>query len=203
VLQCKTPIDFVFTERIKELLMKRSQNNPEYPYAYIVISEMDLLKDRGNTNSMAMTGHRGHNHTGTSSQVGFLFPCKLAFTLHYLDSDSRRMFCNCQSLLIADNSRAFNFDMYAFNTKSEVIVKRQGSISLPEPGINTSDDVDASVGHIQISFEATTWFGFTQFIQTLKGFNINVKLVQHDAQGNEIIFDALHFSSEVMREDKI
>lgn len=191
ILQCKAEIDIIFTERIKELLMKRSNNAPEYPYAYIVISEMDLLKDRGNTTSMANVGHRsrGTVKSGTSTQIAYLLPTKVSFTLHVIDTDARRLFCTCQSLLLADNSRAFNFNMRCFNTESEVIVKRLGSVSLPDPTFNTSDDIDPNAGHVQLSFEMSTWIGFSTFTPLQNKLVLNYNIIVHDAEGNEVAVD--------------
>jgi hypothetical protein len=197
VLQTPAPIDFSFTERIKEELMKRTNNAPRYPYAYIVIGELDIVKDRGNTTSMVRSGQRSNilNTAGTAAQVNYMLPARIAFTLHYWDSDVLRMLLRSQAMLLADTARAFNFKLRAFNTEHQVIVKRQGSITVPEPGIDTSSDTDSGAGTFTLSFECVTWLGFSAFVPTVRQFNVNLNIIDSETVDGEVvetIVDVIH-----------
>lgn len=188
LLDTKTVIDISFTERVKELLQKRSGNNLKYPYAYIVISDIDTDKTQGNLTAIAHSGiySAGQRTKNNPVTVAYAFPGKVQFTLHILDDDARRIFLISQSLILADIARAFNFKLRAFGTEYIVTVKRTGSISTPEPLLDTSNDADASAGHLTVTYEMFCNLGFTMLAKAIESLSLSTKVYVKDDDGTEI-----------------
>jgi len=174
ILKLSTPIEFCYTDRLKELLEKRMAQDLQYPYAYITFNEMDLIKDQASTGAMARTGLKNKRLIGDSVPVSFLFPTKLSITLNIIDSDINRLLSISQAILLADVSRSFNFKLNADKAQSIIKVSRNGSISYPENGINTDTETDYASGKISIPFEIQTQIGFTSLFPAIKVVNITV-----------------------------
>jgi hypothetical protein len=174
VIQSTATIEYAFSDRFKELLMEKTKGNPKYPYAFIVVNDVDLVKDQINTGAMSRHGLVHKRLQGDSVPMSFLFPFKMNCTLNVLDSDVNNLFSLSQAIFLADVSRAFNFGIKAFESQSIVKVLRTGNISFSESTINTEQDNDYGTGHITVGFEVQGWMGFTSFLPTVKNININV-----------------------------
>jgi hypothetical protein len=184
ILQCPSPIDFSFTDRLKELQEKRESNNLKYPYAYIVLNDLDLLKDQANTTAMSHRGLAGRKaFIGDSVDVTYAFPMKLNITLNVLDSDVVRLLSYAQSLILADVARAFNFKINAFDTQSICKVQRSGNISFPENLISTDNEQDYNSGKVSLSFEVQGWIGFTCLVPGVK--TINLRFYQQEVNSDK------------------
>ena len=177
VIQSNTPIEFAFTDRMKELLEKRHGYKLVYPYAYIVLNDLDLVKDQINTAAMARHGVRRSTIQGDSIPIGFNFPLKLNITLNIVDSDIIRLLSLSQSILLSDASRAFNFAINARNSITKVKVNRTSNISYPESIINIETENDYASGRITVTFEVQSRFGFIGLLPKIRQFNIGVYCV--------------------------
>jgi hypothetical protein len=192
LLDTKSVIDIVFTERVKELLQKRSGNNPKYPYAYLVVSDIDIDRAQGNNTAIAHSGiyDRGSRIRNSPVTVAYVFPGTVQFTLHVMDNDARRLFLISQSILLADMGRALNFVLRAFGTEYEVIVKKSGSISTPDPMLDTSNDTDPEAGHLSVSFEMHCKLGFATLAKSVDTINVTTNIRIRDEKGQEVVVSA-------------
>jgi len=188
IIEATTPIEFAFTDRMKELLEKRAGQNLKYPYAYIVLNDLDLVKDQINTATMAHSGFKSRRLEGDSVPVSFAFPIKFNITLNVVDSDDKRMLSLAQALLLADVSRAFNFTINANGQQTIVKVARTSNMSFPENMINTDTEQDFATARTTMTFEVQSRMGFTTLVPALKQINVNVYTAA--PQGQDPILDS-------------
>lgn len=179
VVQPKVPIEFTFTDRMKELLEKRHNDNLHYPYAYITLNDLDLVKDQLNTAAMARHGTKRRYVQGDSIPVAFNFPLKMNITLNVVDSDVLRLLSMSQAILLADVSRAFNFAINAHRAINKVKVNRTSNISYPENMINTDTEQDYASGRISVTFEVQSSFGFIGLLPKIRQINVGVFVVDN------------------------
>ena len=174
LVQSTVPIEFAFTDRMKELLEKRSGQGLKYPYAYIVLNDMDLVKDQINTSSMSYSGASRRKIKGDSAPVDFNFPVKFNMTLNVVDSDDKRMLSLVQALFLADVCRGFNFGIKANDSVTKVKVTRTSNVSFPESFISTDSEQDFATARVTMTFEVQTKVGFSALVPTIQQLNINV-----------------------------
>lgn len=174
VIQSSSVIEFTFSDRIKELYTQKTKSRLAYPYAYIIINDVELVKDQINTGAMARRGIYKEKLQGNAVPMSYLFPFKMNLSLNVLDSDVQSLFALSQAIFLADASRGLNFAIRAHGALSKIKVLRTGNISFSESTINTDTENDYGTGHIMVSFEVQGWMGFTSLLPTVKHININV-----------------------------
>jgi hypothetical protein len=174
VIQSTTPIEFSFTDRYKELILKKTKNNLVYPYAFVVINDVEIVKDQINTSAMARRGLVNRKFSGTGVSVSYLFPFKMNITLNVLDSDINSLFSMVQSIFLSDVCRGFNFGIKAFDYFTKIKVTKTSGISFSDATISTEQENDFGTGHITCTFEVQGWMGFTALHPTARTLKINV-----------------------------
>jgi len=195
VLQLPQPPEIVFDERVKDLLLNRTNSTLQYPYAYIMVNDMDIVRDQSNVTAiqkqgMLLRNGPGRQRQGTSVPKMFMFPLAASITLTIMDSDAKRLFSLCQAVLLADVFRALNFTINAYNSDSKVVLKKQGAISIPESVISSSDEADFNASKVTVNFELHGWVGFNTYVPAVS--KIIVRLNSQDATGeNTILFDTI------------
>jgi hypothetical protein len=186
VIQSSTSIDFAFTDRYKELLLKKTANKLAYPYAFIVVNDIDTVKDQINTSSMSRRGLGVAKAHGDAVPVTYVFPFKMNFTLNVLDSDVNSLFSIVQSIFLSDACRGFNFGIKAFESFSKIKVAKTGGISFNDATISTDQENDFGTGHITCSFEVQGWMGFSTLHPTVKTLNVKVHTLDTHVEEDQI-----------------
>jgi hypothetical protein len=149
----------------KKLEMRRS-SNPSYPYGYMALRSMEVVRDQQPSKAIQKYSSSGTLDRITNAMVskGFLFPAKLSVELHYLDNDFKRIVNIVEKLCIFGAIDALSFEISMPEGPHWVVEVRlnEGPVDIPESMIDNPAEPDA--WDVQTVFELHTRVGVVKSV---------------------------------------
>ncbi len=158
-LALSKPVRYTQDERIKDSMSK--DENTQYPYAWVVPSDAQAVRDGVNARAVARYGQRTGNFGATrnTTRVARVFPVNLGLELHYVTGDPMAMLAAVEMFLIFSATTNLNFDLkfgrdFFLNTRIEI----PDSASIPLA--DTSDTTKPGGGELTLNLIVHTYAGF-------------------------------------------
>ncbi len=138
-----------------------NNGDDKYPYAWLVPSDAQAVRDMVNNRATQRTGMRmgTYGATRNTASTAFLFPAKLGFELKYTHHDAKALYHMVETFLILSAMANLNFDIkfanqMVLNTRIEI------PDNLTMPIADTGDTTKPGGGEISLQFIIHTWVGF-------------------------------------------
>jgi hypothetical protein len=150
----------------KKIEMRRSPN-PSYPYGYLTLRSMEVVRDQQHTKAIQKYSSGGNALNGITNAMvskGYLFPAKLQVELHYLDNDFRRIINIAEKLCLFGAIDALSFKISMPDGPEWMVEARlnEGPIDIPEGMIDNAAEPDA--WDIQAAFELHSKVGIVKSV---------------------------------------
>ncbi len=153
-------------EMIKARIDQRVKQNqlPEFPYAYLVLNEVQAVKELQPNKVVKRLGYRmgTTDASRATSSKGYIFPVKASLELKYTDSDPLRVIKVAEALMILGQIGALFFelrvgdDVEAMQLSVRMEIPESVSIPLADTGNTTAP----GAMEVSLSFVMNAYAGF-------------------------------------------
>lgn len=153
-------------DMIKARIAQRVKQNqlPEFPYAYLVLNEVQAVKELQPNKVVRRLGYRMGTTDATlsTSSKGYIFPVKASLELKYTDSDPLRVIKVAEALMILGQIGALTFELRvgddAEAMKLSVRMEIPESVSIPMADTSLTSAPGAM--EVSLSFVMHAYAGF-------------------------------------------
>lgn len=167
-----------------EIERKAGQHDkPQYPYAYMSMSELIGVRDQGNNKHAQRFGIRmgAAGATRATSRKAFLFPINIGLDLKYIDDDPVRAMVMAESMVILSMIGGLIFNLrLSESINFDVRVEIPETVPIPLASTNNPE----SPGGIEVSLSLIihTFSGFFKEVSAVNSGNatISMEIVTED-----------------------
>jgi len=166
-------------EMIKARIAQRVKQNqlPEYPYAYLILNEVQSVKEMQPNKVVRRLGYRmgTEGATRATSTKGYIFPEKAGVELKYTDADPYKVIRVAEAMMILGQVDGLNFDLRVGDDDAmRLSIRLEIPESVAIPMADTNLPSAPAALEVSLSF---VMYGYAGFFREVSAVSSNSPLV--------------------------
>lgn len=190
-------------DKVKAQLANDGQT--QYPYGWLVPSDMQLVRDQYNNSATRRIGMRvgTYGATRNTSRIGFIYPIKIGAEIHVACDDAEKSLHFGETfLLLSAMQNVLSFDVRfgdQFSLNTRIVVPDSVTI----PFADTGDTTKPGAVEVTLQIVIETYAGFFHDISSVYDVDPIIGVATHGADGELEAFDDLpHTLSKAFNDER-